>query len=553
MPNRSFWLPVGALLLVAAALDVRAQDRPRRTQNAPTPEIRGVTYERLVGAADDPANWLTYSGQYHAQRFSRLDQIHAGNVHELRVKWVRQFPTLAMIETSPLVVDGILYATLARNVLMAMDAKTGLKYWTYEHPLPDQLSLCCGQHNRGVAMLGETLYMGTLDAQLVAIDAKSGNVRWKVTVADNKAGYSITGAPLVVKDLVLTGIAGGEFGIRGFIDAYDAETGELRWRTHAIPGPGEPGHDTWEGDSWKTGGAPTWLTGSFDPELNLVYWGVGNPGPDWNGEVRIGDNLYSDCVLALDADTGKLKWHFQFTPHDVHDWDACQVPILIDAEFRGQPRKLLTMANRNSFFYVLDRTNGEFLLAREFARQTWCESIDEKGRPKERPDSLPTKEGNYVSPDLVGGSNWWSPTYSPLTGLFYVTAYDGGGKYFLGEAEYKPGRQFLGGFGTVEERAPSGTPEFVCAMRAIDPLTGERKWEYRLVPRSSSGLLSTAGNLLFGGTSTGNFYALEASTGQERWRLDIGGVIHAAPVSFSVDGKQYISIASGSALFTFGL
>ena len=524
-------------------------------QTASAARTKRVTYEGILRAAEDPANWLTYSGQYSSQRFSRLDQINHTNVHNLRVKWVRQFRTFEAIETSPLVVDGVMYATLPRNELLALDAKTGLRYWTYTHPLPDQLSVCCGDVNRGVGILGETLYMGTLDARLLAIDSKSGNVRWNVKVADNESGYAITGAPLVVKDMIITGIAGGEFGIRGFLDAYDAKTGKRRWRTYTIPGPGEPGNETWEGDSWKTGGSPTWLTGSFDPELNLIYWGVGNPGPDWNGEVREGDNLYSDCVLALDADSGEIKWYFQFTPHDVHDWDACQIPVLVNAEFKGRQRKLMLWGNRNAFYYVLDRETGEFLLARDYAKQTWAETIDKNGRPKRLPNTLPSKEGTLVYPDVGGGSNWWSPTFSPLTNLFYVMAYDGASIYYFAEDEYEPGRLFLGGYGARASRGSAKFPQesYVSAVRALDPLTGERKWQHRVQAKSTSGLLATAGNLVFGGTVKGNFFALDAKTGGELWRLDIGGRVHAAPVSYMIDGKQYVTIAAGSSLFTFGL
>lgn len=513
----------------------------------------GVTYERLVEAARDPGNWLMYSGQYNGQRFSRLNQINEANVDRVRVKWVRQFVLNELFETSPLVLDGTMYATLPLNKVVALDARTGLRYWGYEHPLPEQIIHCCGRVNRGLAMLGDTLYMGTLDAHLVALDAKSGNVVWNVKVAEHEAGYSITGAPLIVKDMVITGIAGGEYGIRGFLDAYDTKTGELRWRRYTIPVPGEPGNDSWADDSWQTGGAPTWLTGSFDPELNLIYWGVGNPGPDWNGEVREGDNLYSDCVLAINADSGEVVWHFQFTPHDVWDWDACQIPVLLDAEYQGRSRKLILWANRNAFYYVLDRESGEFLHASAFAKQTWAESIDKKGRPRMRPNILPTKEGTFLYPDLKGGTNWYSPSFSPLANLFFVTAYDGGGTYYQRESEYQRGRPFLGGFGTLTEFDEFLDSSYVSAIRAFDPLTGQRRWEHKIRPKGTSGLLSTAGNLVFGGTPRGNFFALNAATGKELWHLDIGGRIHAAPVTYLVDGQQYVTIAAGSSLFTFGL
>lgn len=513
-----------------------------------------ITSERLVDAGEDPSNWLLYSGQYNSQRFSQLKQIHDGNVEDLRVKWVRQFPITELFETTPLVVDGVMYLTLPENIVWALDAKTGLPFWSYEHPLPDQLSLCCGKINRGVAILGDTLYMGTLNAELVALDSKSGNVRWTVPVADGTQGFSLTGAPLIVKDMVIVGVGGGEYGIRGFVDAYDANTGKRRWRQHVIPGPGEKGHETWEGDSWKIGGAPTWMTGSYDPELDLLYWGIGNPGPDWNGDVRLGDNLYSDCVLAFDTDTGTIKWHFQFTPHDVHDWDACQVPVLVDLPYQGKMRKLMLWGNRNAFYYVLDRVTGEFLHATAFAKQTWAEKIDHTGRPVRIPDTFPTKDGTLVYPDVGGAANWWSPTYSPKTELFYLMAFDGAGTYYLGaEVDHKPGLPFLGGFGTTNEFEEFPDSEYVSAVRALDPTTGNRKWEYRVQAKSTSGLVSTAGNLVFGGTVKGNFFALDSRNGTELWRLDLGGRVHAAPMTYMVDGKQYVTIAVGSALFTLGL
>lgn len=508
-----------------------------------------VTYERLLRPWEEPQNWLTYSGDYSSQRFSKLDEINRTNAQNLELKWVRQLDTLANVETTPIVVDGVMYVTTADNVVLALDAKTGLPFWTYAYPQSDRLTLCCLKQNRGVAILGKTLYMGTLDAHLVALDAKTGSLLWNVEVADNLGGYSITSAPLVVKDKVITGVAGGEYGIRGFIDAYDAKTGQRVWRRYTIPGPGEPGNETWEGDSWKTGGAPGWMTGSFDPELNLLYWGTGNPGPDWNGEEREGDNLYSDCLLALDVDTGEIKWHFQYTPHDVHDWDACQVPVLIDAEFKGRPRKLVLMGNRNAFFYVLDRVTGEFLLAREFAKQTWAERIDENGRPVRLPDTFPSEEGTIVYPAVQGAANWWSPSYSPQTGLFYLMAFDGASKYFTADSEYTAGELFVGSF--PEMHAPDDS--FVSAVRALDPLTGERKWEHRVHARSTSGILSTSGNIVFGGTVQGNFFVLDAATGKDLWHVGTGGWIHAAPMTFGVEGRQYVTIASGHAIFTFGL
>ena len=509
----------------------------------------GVSFDRLVNAADEPHNWLQYSGTYDAQRHSRLDQITSDNVDDLRLAWVRQLNTLSAVEMTPLVVDGIMYISMPDDIVMAVDARTGQPFWTYTYPVPDALMLCCGKQSRGVSILGDTLYLGTLDAHLVALDTKTGEEIWNVEVAEGTAGNSITAAPLIVKDMVLTGVAGGEYGIRGFIDAYDAKTGELRWRRYTIPAEGEPGNDTWAGDSWKTGGSPTWVTGSYDPELDLVYWGTGNPGPDWNGEVRLGDNLFSDSMLALDADTGELKWHYQFTPWDVHDWDACQIPVLADIDWNGTQRKVLLLAQRNAFFYALDRETGEFLRGTPFAKMDWAERIDEDGRPIRVPGKLPTPDGNLVSPSVNGAANWWSPTFSPDTGLYYMLSNDSASIYYIAEADYREGELFVGGY----PQSPAAADTFTSAVRALDPVTGELAWEFKVQPISSTGLLSTAGNLIFGGSAGGSFYALDAESGELKWRRSVGGNVHAGPISYAVDGKQYISIAAGHSLFTFAL
>ncbi len=522
---------------------------PVYAQQPITPLGSPVTSERLLKASEEPENWLMYSGQYNSQRYSRLTAIDKSNVDQLEVKWVKQLETLADVETTPLVVDGVMYLTQSPSNVIALDASTGSQFWTYEHTLPEKLSLCCGRQNRGVAILGETLFLGTLDAKLIALDAKTGAVQWETQSADAATGYSKTAAPLVIGDKVISGIAGGEYGIRGFLDAYDAETGELAWRFYTIPGEGEPHNDTWEDDSWKTGGAPTWITGAYDPDLNLVYWGTGNPGPDWNGEAREGDNLYSDSVVALNADTGELKWHFQFTPHDVHDWDATQIPILIDIEFDGRPRKLLLFPNRNGFFYVLDRVTGEFLRGTAFAKQTWAERIDENGRPIRIPGMLPNEEGVLVYPSVNGAANWWSNTYSPRTELLYVVTYDGADTFFIGEDEYVPGEMFVGG--APERYVPLET--YASMIRALDPRTGDTRWEFPLQPKTQSGLLSTASDLVFGGSVDGYFYALDAVNGAELWRINVGGNVKAAPISYMVGTVQYVTIAAGNSILTFGL
>ncbi|HUQ90909.1 MAG TPA: PQQ-dependent dehydrogenase, methanol/ethanol family [Bryobacteraceae bacterium] len=507
-----------------------------------------VTYDRILNSASEPRNWLTYSGNYASWRFSPLDRIHAGNVKELGLKWVYQMKTLEKVETTPLVVDGVMYFTEPPNAAHAVDAETGRRYWSYRRVLPDKINVCCGAVNRGMAILDGTLFLGTVDGYLVALDRRTGNVLWETEVGDRKFGHSVTMAPLIVKDKVVSGVAGGEYGIRGFLDAYDPKTGKRLWRFWTVPGPGEKGNGSWSGDSWKRGGAPTWVTGSYDPSTNLVYWGTGNPSPDWNGDVRKGDNLYSSSVVAVDADSGKLKWHFQFTPHDLHDWDAVQVPVLVDAEFRGRQRKLMFWANRNAFYYVLDRENGEFLLGKPFVRQTWAEGLDDKGRPVRRPNTAPSREGTLVYPGVQGGTNWYSPSYSPRTGLFYMSVWDYASIFYTGDAGYHPGNRFLGS-------APAGVPNEPGRgmVKAINPLTGDTRWEFPLHTPPQAGILSTAGDLVFGGNNEGQFFALDAKTGKELWRANTGGVIVAGPVTYTVKGRQQVTIASGSALFTFGL
>ena len=529
------------------ALPLQAQEEPFQT--VITPAFSPVTWERLVNAESEPENWMMYSGTLDSQRYSRLNQINTGNVTELEMKWSYQIPVIDRAETVPTVVDGVMFITEAPSNLTAVDARTGRVYWRYDHELPEDLRICCGRNNRGVAILGETLFMSTLDAHLVAIDARTGNVLWDVEVADYEAGYSKTAAPLIVKDKVVTGIAGGEFGIRGFIDAYDPVTGELEWRTYAIPGPGEPGNDSWSGDSWKTGGAATWITGSYDPDLNLIYWGTGNPGPDWNGDVRLGDNLYSDSALALNGDTGEIAWHFQFTPHDVHDYDSIQVPILADIEYQGSTRKVMMWANRNAFFYTIDRETGEFLEGEAYATQTWAQGLDPNGRPIPTPGMAPTYEGIMVSPPIVGATNWYSPGYSQQTGLFYVTSFDGEQEFFKRDEDYEEGERFTGGGGRYNQPMDA----FHSSIRAINPATAEIEWEFPIMPRSSAGITTTAGGIVFTGSADGYFFALDAASGEELWHISLGARVHAAPMTYAIDGQQFVTIASGNVVYTFGL
>lgn len=537
------------ILAVAATLALYAQGLP-------------VTYERLLKADQEPGNWLMYSGTYNGWRFSRLNQLTPQNVRNLRVKWLFQGRHNEKFETTPLVVDGIMYLTRPENAIYALDVVTGRQLWMYEHRNPPRTFNCCGRNNRGLAILGTTLFMNTLDMHVVAVDAKSGLEMWKTKMFDHTAagGYAASGAPLIVKDKLIVGMAGGEHGVSGFLDAYDPKTGERLWRFNTIPQPGEPNFGTWAGDSWKTGGASTWNTGSYDPDTNTLFWGTSNPWPDYNDDARAGDNLYSASVLALDPDTGKLKWHYQFTPHDIHDWDATQNPVLVDTEFLGQPRKVLAWPNRNGFFYLIDRTNGKFLSATAFVKQTWNDGFDyeNNGRPKVVPGTEPTPEGNdRVWPGIDGGSNWMSHSYSPLTKLLYVFAREERRVYTKNDVrppttEENPAASPVQLFN--RSRPPRFAPEESWGKAiAIDPKTGAIKWEHRVLSPPWGGLMSTAGNLVFGGTLQGVIFALNATTGERLWAFGTNGAVYGTAISYLAGGKQLVSIPAGDLIVTFGL
>ncbi len=521
---------------------------------------RQISFERILGANKEPENWLTYSGTTFSQRHSLLGRITAANVKNLELQWIFQARSLEKFEATALVVDGIMYTVQAPNDVVALDAATGRIFWTHSYH-PEHGRPCCGRVNRGLAILGDTLFMGTLDAHLIAIDAKDGHPIWKTTVAKARSAYVITHAPLVIKDKVLVGVAGGEFGIRGFIAAYDSGTGREVWRFNTVPGPGEPGHETWGGNSWERGGAPIWMTGSYDPDLNLTYWGTGNPSPDWNSDARPGDNLYSDSVIALDPDTGKLKWYYQFTPHDDFDFDSVQVPVLADIEWQGQKRKAILWANRNGFFYVLDRVTGQFLLGKPFVKVTWASGFDERGKPLRVDGQIPSLDGTLVYPGNPGGTSWYSPSYSPRTGLFYIPAWVNSSSQFVKlPGDYHEGRDYSGG--TTRSSVPfnwSPAPNFrkeeegYGAVRAFDPQTGEMKWEFKMTDVTEAGVLTTASDLLFSGGREGYFYALDARSGALIWKTSLGAAVISSPMTYSVGGKQYVAVNAGNCLFTFAL
>jgi alcohol dehydrogenase (cytochrome c) len=506
-----------------------------------------VTTERLKNSAREPQNWLTYWGDLRGRHYSGLDQITPANVQSLQLDWTYQFAGVN-VETTPLVVDGLMFITGPKNDAAALDARTGRPIWRYRRPVPDDLhSYCTVVTNRGFAILGDRLYMATLDTRLVALDAKTGNVVWDVAVDDYKKGYSITLAPLAVDGKVFVGVTSGECGLNGFLDAFDAKTGEKLWRFWAVPEEGDPARKTWAGNSAEFGGAPTWLTGNYDADTKTLYWTTGNPAPDYDGTVREGDNLYSDSLVALDPETGKLKWYFQHTPHDTHDWDSNQDMILVDAEWKGKSRKLVIQANRNGFYYVLDRVSGEFLLGRAYVPQTWADGLDAKGRPIVIPNTDPTEAGKRVCPDATGGTNWSAPSFSPDTGLFYFVIREACATYTSTTKEPIAGRPYTG---TGQQLDPGDTQQ-PGAIAAMDPLSGEIRWRFNMLEALPTiGVMATKGGVLFGGTYRGHFVALDAKTGKLLWRKQLGSPYRSSPISYALDGRQYIAIAAEGVLYT---
>jgi alcohol dehydrogenase (cytochrome c) len=509
-----------------------------------------ITSQDLLNGLKDPTRWLTYSGDYNGHRHSPLTQITPANVNQLTPQWTFQTGTTGSFQTTPVVVDGVLYVTGYNNNAWAIDARSGRPFWRYRRELPDDLRTCCGPVNRGFGVIGDRLFMTTIDAHLLALDMKTGAVIFDIELEEYKHGYSATIAPLVVKDKVIIGIAGAEFGTRGWIDAYDPQTGKRVWRFYTVAGPGEPGGDTWPpGDVYQRGGGSIWVTGSYDPEQNLVFFGTGNPGPDYYSHVRKGDNLYTASIVALDADTGKLRWHYQFTPHDVHDWDATQVPVLGELTINGQPRKVVMFANRNGFFYVLDRITGKVLLAKPFVQTTWAKEIGADGRPVLLPGNTPDENGTKTCPDLGGGTNFMSPSYDPTAKLFFVTARETCAVYYGWDQPFTKGEQYEGG-GTQRPRDQKNFG----ALRAIDPLTGERKWEFRYPSVSTSGVLTTASGLAFAGDGEGNVIAFESRTGKPLWHYQLGFPLRSTSgTTYMIDGRQYLLVPSGSTLTAFAL
>jgi alcohol dehydrogenase (cytochrome c) len=496
------------------------------------------------------ANWPSYNGDYTGRRYSSLREITVANASQLKAAWVFHPGNSQNLEVTPIVIRGVMYIT-ASNHVFALDARTGRTLWHYQRAVSEGLLDDAATHkSRGVAVWHDSVYAETDDAHLLCLDARSGGLRWDVQYADKRKQYGATSAPLVVKDSVIVGTSGGDSGVRGFIAAYDAASGKLKWRFWTIPGPGEFGSSSWPGDLYLHGGATTWMPGTYDPELNLLYWTTSNAAPDYVGDARPGDDLYTACVLALDPDTGKLQWYFQFTPHDVYDYDATETPVLVDREENGATRHLLLQADRNGFFYVLDRTKGKFLRATPFVEKlNWAKAIDASGRPV-LSERIPSAQGTYICPGITGATNWFSPSYNPETQLFYVMALESCDDYFAIPRRFIHGETF---YNTGTKRRPDEHSQKI--LLALSLADGKPAWRYPQVGRGNSwgGTLTTAGNLLFFGDDAESFEAVDAATGRPLWHFNTGQKFVASPMTYAVAGIQYVAIAAESDIFVFTL
>jgi alcohol dehydrogenase (cytochrome c) len=533
------------LLVIICGADVTVAE-----DNVAVRSAVDVSAQDLLAPMGD--NWLSYNGDYSGRRYSPLMQINVKNASQLRAEWVFHARNSDHLEVTPIVVNGTIFVTAA-NDTFALDAQTGRTVWHNTRPNSDGLIDDASRHmSRGVGVWHNRVYRMTDNAHLLCLDARSGNLIWDVAYADWNSNYGATSAPLVVKDKVIVGTSGGDDGVRGFVAAYDAETGNLSWRFWTIPGPGEHGADSWPGDLYLHGGGTTWMPGTYDPQLNTLYWGTSNPAPDFEGSVRPGDDLYTDCVLALDPDTGKLKWYFQFTPHDLFDYDGTETPVLVDADYKGQSRKLLVEANRNGFIYVLDRSTGEFLSATRFVdKLNWAKGIDETGRPI-RTEVKPTPAGTKVCPGYSGATNWFAPSYSEFTHMIYFMALEQCQTYFSAEKpqHFTPGKEF---YSTGVKHIAGENSQKI--LMAFNLATGTFGWKYPQIgpAHSTGGTMSTAGGLVFFGDDAQSFEAVNARDGKPVWHFNMGQDMSASPMSYAVGGKQYVAIAAGSDIFSFAL
>ena len=555
MPSQSSRL--GGWMIAALALTVNCYASSSNAQAAAGAVDSAATSTTIDVNADDllarppAANWTSYNGDYTGRRYSSLSQITPANVSQLRAEWVFHSQSSRTLEVTPVVVNGMMFVT-ASNDAFALDARTGRMVWHHSYPISEGLIDDASRHiNRGMSVWHSRVYMETDNAHLLCLDARSGNLIWDVPYAGWNKNYGATSAPLVVKDKILVGTSGGDDGVRGFIAAYDAMTGKLAWRFWTIPAPGEFGSDSWQGKLYLHGGGTTWMPGTYDAELNTIYWGTSNPAPDFNGESRPGDDLYTDCVLALDPDTGKLKWYFQFTPHDLFDYDAVETPILIDAPFKSEPRKLLVQADRNGYVYVLDRTNGKFLTATAFVEKlNWAKGIDTQGRPI-LTGIKPAPAGAKICPGFSGATNWYSPSYNESTRTVYFIALEECETFFSGPIEpFEEGKTY---YSTGVKRIPGEKSERILIAYSLD--TGAIAWKYPQIGsgHSSGGTMTTAAGLLFFGDDAGSLEAADARSGKPLWHFNTGQDMSSSPMTYAINGRQYVAIAAGSDLFSFGL
>ena len=556
---------VGCLLALGAS-NASGQDAVKtaavRAAKAATAKTAApVTNSSDIGLLDVPwktllqptvkNDWIYYNGDYSGRRYSALSEINATNVSHLGAKWIfRVSGNPSSMEVTPVVVNGIMFVT-AQNDVYALDAETGQQLWRHARGITQGLiDDAASHHNRGVAILGTRIYMETDDAHLLCLDARTGALIWQVLYATGNKNYGATSAPMIIKDKVLVGTSGGDDGVRGFLAAFDAQTGKEVWRFWTIPGPGEFGNDSWPGDMWQHGGGTTWMPGTYDPELNTLYWGTGNPSPDFDGSVRPGDDLYTSCLLALDPDTGKLKWYFQFSPHNLYDYDAVQTPVLVDAKFQGYMRKLVVTANRNGFLYILDRTNGKFLFAKKFIMsENWASGIDNKGRPISL-GLVPDEKGVKVCPSYGGGTNWYSPSYDPQTSIFYFRSNEGCTVFTAKTEPFEQGRSY---YSTGQRGAPVSDEAINGSwINAFSLSRLDFAWRDKQIGGGSAGVLSMAGGLIAFGAGD-RFEIDDARTGKPLWSFGLSQQVHASPMSYGINGKQYLAVAAGDTVYAFGL
>lgn len=533
-----------ALLLFSSAVFLSTATAPHAQGVV---DVKQADLTKTLVASD----WLSYNGDYTGRRYSSLTEVTPKNAHRLRPEWIFHSNNAGILQVTPVVVAGVMFVT-GSNDAYALDATTGKTLWHHARAVSTGLiDDASGHINRGVAVLGTRVYMETDNAHLLCLDARSGNLIWDVAYAEDNRNYGATSAPLIVKDKVLVGTSGGDDGVRGFVAAFDSETGKEAWRFWTIPEPGEPGSETWpRGDVYKHGGGTTWMPGTYDPALNTIFWGTGNPSPDFDGSVREGDNLYTASLIALDPDTGRLRWHFQFTPHDVNDYDATETPVIVDAVYQGKARKLIVQANRNGFLYVLDRTDGSYLASKQFAfGQNWARRIDPHGRPI-RTELMPSKDGTRMCPSYAGGTNWYSPTYSENTHLFYFIAFDECSIVKAKTEAFEEGKAY---YSTGASSPPGELGKKI--LMAYDLLKNELAWmsPQAGTGRSSAGMMSTASGLVAFGDDSEEFELVDGMTGAPLYHFNVGQPLHSSPMSYAVEGRQYFAIAAGNDLFTFAL